>query len=375
MRAGLEELFQRVSAQGPGPWWLKGLRGLAQGASRLYGLGVGARNLRYDLCPRASHKLPAPVVGVGNLGVGGTGKTPLVMAVVKALGRLGLPCAVISRGYGGSAQAQGGVTWVSLGQGPLVGADQAGDEPVLLARRLGVPVAVGADRLAVGRAMLARCGPRVLVGDDLFQHRRLRRDLDLLALDAAQPLGNGRLLPAGPLREAPQGLRRAQAVVLTRADDPEALARTRAWLRDFWGPGPVLACRHRLAGLDDSQGRALAPERWQGAKVLAFCGLGKPQGFAASLRGLGLELTGFESFGDHHAYTPAELEALLAQARSLGAAALLTSEKDQARLPAAWPPADSGLELWVSRLELAFDGGLEALERVLAWGLSAWSKN
>jgi tetraacyldisaccharide 4'-kinase len=301
--------------------------------------------------------------------VGGTGKTPLVMEVVAALTRLGLPSAVISRGYGGRQRQR--VTWVSLGDGPLVEASQAGDEPVLLAQNLAVPVAVGPDRFSVGRAMLARCGPRVLVGDDLFQHRRLHRDLDIVALDARAPLGNGRLLPAGPLREPATGLRRALAVVLTHAEDPALVAERKAWLRAFWGVGPVLTCRHRLIGLADQDGRALSPQDWQGRTVLAFCGLARPEGFAQGLAGLGLTVLGLETFADHHPYQPAEMEALWDQAKHLGATALVTSEKDAVRLPPVLP---GGLRLWQSRLALEFDHGPGTLEAVLAWGLSPWGR-
>jgi tetraacyldisaccharide 4'-kinase len=378
MAPAAQQLFDMVASGRPGPWWLPPLRAATRAASGLYGLGTWARNLGYDLGYSRVRHLPAPVVGVGNLTVGGTGKTPLVMAVVAALTRLGLPSAVISRGYGGQPEhggraGQGGpaTTWVSLGDGPLVDAAQAGDEPVLMARRLAVPVAVGPDRFSVGRAVLARCGPRVLVGDDLFQHRRLHRDLDIAVLDARAPLGNGRLLPAGPLREPATGLRRALAVVLTHADDPELVAACRVWLRAFWGGGPVLTCRHGLTGLADQDGRALAAQGWQGRAVLAFCGLGSPEGFAQGLSGLGLTVLGLETFPDHHPYTPAEIEALWEKARGLGAAALVTSEKDAVRLP---PVTPSGLRLWQTRLELVFDQGPGSLDAVLAWGLGPWGR-
>lgn len=373
MAPATQRLFDLVASDRPGPWWLPTLRTATRAASGLYGLGVWARNLRYDLDDSQVRHLPAPVVGVGNLTVGGTGKTPLVMEVVAALTRLGLASAVVSRGYGGRPGAQDapGITWVSLGDGPLVDASQAGDEPVLLAQRLAVPVAVGPDRFSVGRAVLARCGPRVLVGDDLFQHRRLHRDLDIVALDARQPLGNGRLLPAGPLREPATGLRRALAVVLTHAEDPELVAERKAWLRAFWGVGPVLTCRHRVTGLADQEGRALPAEEWRGRAVLAFCGLGSPEGFAQGLAGLGLRALGLESFPDHHPYQPAEIEALWERARALGAEALVTSEKDAVRLP---PVTPSGLKLWQSCLKLDFDQGSGSLEAVLAWGLGPWGR-
>ncbi len=368
MSRDLTALHARAASGQPGPWWLGCLRAVLRGAAGLYGLGAGGKNLLYDLGLRRPRRLAAPVIGVGNLVAGGAGKTPLVMAVVRALLALGLPAAVISRGYGAVA-GRGGVTWVSTGQGPLLDARQAGDEPLLLARRLPVPVVAGPDRWRVGRAVLAQCGPRVLVADDLFQHRRLGRDLDLVAMDAARPLGNGHLLPAGHLREPASGLRRAGAVVLTRAGDPAVVDQDRRWLRSFWGPGPVLACGHHLAGLDDAQGQALPPGTWRGRPVLAFCGLADPEQFRAGLLRAGLTVLDAVGFADHHFFSPQELRDLWQRAADLGAAALVCSEKDWVRLPQDLPP---GAPLWVTRLELEFAPDQPGLAAVLAWGLSAW---
>ena len=335
--------------------------------SALHGGGAALASLGYDLGWRRPARLPAPVVGVGNLSMGGVGKTPLVMEVVRVLTGWGLPAGVISRGYGG--RASGAVTWVSQGAGLISGAHAAGDEAVLLASRLAVPVAVGKNRLAVGREMLRTCGPRVLVGDDLFQHRRLHRDLDLVALDASRPPDDQDRLPPALYREFASALRRAQAMVLTHAQDPEITARWRRWLRDCWGPGPVLACRHRVRSLEDREGRVLEPGPEAGARVLAFCGLGRPGSFQASLENLGLEVVDLVSFGDHHPFEEHELARLSRLGRELGVSALVCSQKDQVRLPASLP-ADP--PWWVTRLELEFDPGPPSLDQVLAWGLSAW---
>lgn len=190
------------------------------------------------------------------------------MAIAAALAEMGREPAVISRGYGGSSKAP--VTWAHDGRELLADAAAVGDEPVMVARELGLPVAVGADRWQVGREVLAKLGPRVLVADDLFQHRGLWRDLNLLALDAARPFGNGVVLPRGPLREPARALRRAQAVVLTRAEEPSAVEATRRWLAKFLGPIPVLACRHRVTGVVDHQGRWRPAGELAGRKVAAF---------------------------------------------------------------------------------------------------------
>ena len=368
MQAEAEKLFHRIADGQPGPWWLSLLRAGARGASWAYGLGVRLDQGQYDLGLKKSRHLPVPVIGVGNLSVGGTGKTPLVMAVVESLTRLGLPCGVISRGFGRASTEP--VTWVSRGAGPLTGAPEAGDEPVMMASRLRVPIAVGPDRHAVGRAMLAACGPMVLVGDDLFQHRRLHRDLNIVALDAANPLEGGNLLPRGRLRESPAALKRAQIVVLTRAESHERVRAAQNMLRSQWGNGPILACSHRVSGLKLAHGPGLEPDAYRGSSVLAFCGLARPRAFVNSLSDLGLKVADAVSFSDHYQFRARDLSRLWSRARELGATALVCSEKDAARLP-----SDLDLPVWVTHLELKFLPDDNALDPVLAWGLSSWKKS
>jgi tetraacyldisaccharide 4'-kinase len=345
------------------PW--RGIKALARAASWGYGLVSAAWHLSYDLGWRRVEKARLPVISIGNLAVGGAGKTPLVIKVVETLLEMGLPAAVISRGYGRRGTQK--CLWVSKGQGPLVGAEQAGDEPYLLSQRLPVPVLVGCDRARLAREILHVCGPRVIVGDDLFQHRRLRRDLDIVALDATHPLGNGYMLPRGPLREPATGLRRAQVLILTRADDQINLRRNRAWLRGFWGEGPILDCRHRLAGLTSRQGRLLPRQDWQGQRILAFCGLANPDSFKKSLEALGLKVEELINFPDHHWFSRKDWQRIQDRASRLGVKSLVTSEKDLARLPGSFR---ADLDLWVSRLEIVFSQ--DNLARVLAWGLSAY---
>ena len=358
-----EELFADIVSGKKGSPRLFALRAGARGLSWLYGLGATAANAGYDFGLKTPKRLPAPVIGVGNLSVGGAGKTPLVAAVVETMQDMGIPAGVISRGYGGSVGH--GVRLVSAGQGPVLDADQAGDEPVMLARRLSAPVAVGAERFIAGQVMLAACGPRVLVGDDLFQHRRLYRDLNIAVLPCAPDPRHEAVLPRGRLREPLAGLRRAQAVVLSHAEDPALVEELKLWLRSYWGPGPVLACRHRVREIFHTvTGKAI--NRDDRLPLYAFCGLGRPKAFRAGLDSLGLDVRGFTAFGDHHRFDEHELTELVRKAREAGAKALVTSEKDWARL------GDRSLELplWVTRLELEFDGGKKALAGLLAWGLA-----
>lgn len=324
-----------------------GLRGLARAAALGYGLAAGLNQWSYDLGWRKVVKMPVPVIGIGNITVGGTGKTPLTMAVAQTLLTLGHKVAIISRGYGRENKAE--ASWVSYGQGPVLPARQSGDEPYLLASRLPVAVLVGSDRVKLAKAAIARLGRVVIVGDDLFQHRRLYRDLDIVALDAGNPLGNGFMLPRGPMREPASALRRAQAIVLTRADNEPASRQTRVWLRSFWGSGPVLQSRHQPTGVFTADGRAV--DDFSQKPVLAFCGLARPQAFADSLREQNMRVVGLKSFADHHWYNDVDLAGLEQLARDLGAQALLTTEKDMARLPEHRVYA---LPLWVSAMQLKF---------------------
>ena len=283
-----------------------------------------------------------PVISVGNITVGGTGKTPLVAWLATRLREAGMLPAVVSRGYAGRAGR--GPLVVSDGRGPLVGPDWSGDEPFLLARMLpGVPVVVGADRPAAARR--ARdMGAEVVLLDDGFQHRRLRRDLDLVLLDAGSPIGNGHLLPAGILREPPSSLARADAVVVTRCapeGPPHALI---DFVRRHRPGAPVIGATHRRDGWVDARGAAAcAPDR-----AVAFCGIAVPEGFHADLRAEGVEILSGRSFPDHHRYAEHDLRALAELARRAGAT-LVTTEKDIVRLPPAALLAPPPHRRWTRR--------------------------
>ena len=367
MSSRAEALWRRILGDEPGPRWLDALRAAATAASGLYAAGVWLNNTAFDLGFKPSRCLPVPVIGVGNLAVGGTGKTPLTMAVVRALKEMGLPAGVISRGYGRQGKEP---LLVSDGETILADANQAGDEPLLLARRLGVPVAVGASRFQAGQLLLKRCGTRILVGDDLLQHRALYRDLNLVALDAADPLAGKRLLPRGRLREGPGALVRAQVVVLTRVRDSLQAREARESLAWRVGDKPVLACRYRLEGIELArEGSALEDEAWRGEPVYAFCGLARPESFRHSLRQAGLTVLGLKSFGDHHRFTSGELVGLWASAQTLSARALICSGKDAVRLPS---DLAKDIPVWSTRLGLEFLDGPQALPRLLGHALAGW---
>jgi tetraacyldisaccharide 4'-kinase len=286
---------------------------------------VAARNRLYDRGLLPQERLPCPVISVGNLTVGGTGKTPTVILLASMLRDKGRRPAVLSRGYGGTAGAP--INTVSDGKRVLMRWEESGDEPLLIAGALpGVPVLTGPERIRTGRAAVERYGADVLILDDAFQHRALFRDLEIVMLDAARPFGNGYLLPRGPLREPRKALCRAH--LLIRTGDPES---------DGPLPGvpslPSFRGVHRPRELvEAATGRALPLAGLYGKKVCAFAGIGSPEAFRRSLAALGAEVASFRAFPDHHPYGTSDLEALRRRAGASAAERIITTEKDGIRL-------------------------------------------
>jgi tetraacyldisaccharide 4'-kinase len=278
-----------------------------QGAGLLYALAVAwARRSGAGL------RLPVPVVSVGNLTLGGTGKTPLVIALARELQRRGHRVAVLLRGYGGTSRLS---CWVDGAHD----ATTVGDEALEYRQQLpDAQVWVGRDRLASGRAAIA-AGANLLLLDDGLQHWRLARDLDITVLDRAHGLGNGLVFPAGPLREPARQLGRADLLVLTGSGPAAAAAL----------PWPAAKPRFQLSSW------IAPPAALAGLPLLAFCGIGLPAKFFAALEQAGLPVLERRSFPDHHPYAPQDLHRLQQRASTLQAT-LVTTVKDWQRLPAGW---------------------------------------
>ncbi|MBF0295728.1 MAG: tetraacyldisaccharide 4'-kinase [Magnetococcales bacterium] len=324
---------------------------------RVYGAIQWLRTLGRD-----PFQAPCPVVSVGNLTAGGTGKTPMVLWLARHLAPTGRRIAIVSRGY--RQQSRAPVTVVADPGGQRLHPPLAADEAAFLAGSLpGVTVLTGRHRPTLIRHAVERFHCDLVLMDDGFQRLDVRKDLDLLLLDAARPLGNGRLLPGGVLREFPSAIRRAHAIVLTRADDLQATQTTRAWLAERFPDLPVMTATHRPAAWIPLHAPG-APLPLDGltAPLFAFCAIAAPDRFFTTLRGLNLDLRGLRSFPDHHPFTPEETTRLLAQAAAAGATALVCTEKDAVKLD----PARLAMPVFALRVEIAFSTTPLWLEQRLA---------
>lgn len=310
---------------------------------------TAARNLAYDSGLLRARRAPVPVICVGNLTLGGTGKTPLVAWVARRLADRGRRPAIVSRGYGAARGAT---------------SDEAAELSLLLP---GVPHVANRDRVEGARAAAAD-GADCVVLDDGFQHRRLARDLDLVAIDATDPCGCGHLFPRGLLRERLAGLGRAHAAILTRASGvpPARRAEIRALFAAACGPRmpEVWAeASHAPVGLRAADGTR-DPLAWlAGRPVAAFAGIGNPAAFQATLRALGADVVAFRPFVDHHAYSRADLADLEAWGKARGAAALVTTLKDLVKLP----PSDE-IPLRALEIAMVIETGADALGRLVDAG-------
>jgi len=297
--------------------------------SLLYGSVVRARAALYASGRLRTSRLASPVISVGNLTFGGTGKTPFVEHLARRLRFEGFRPAILSRGYGRRSKAP---VLVSRGEGPLVGPDEGGDEPVALARRLpGVAVAV-APRRAEAARLATELGCDLFLLDDGFQHLAVRRDANLVLLDARDPFGKGSLPPAGRLREPLDAIRRADAIVFTRVErgmpSPEA-ERTVALLCP---ETPVYHAAIRPDGLRDEAGSPVEAREVSLRRCVAACGVAEPSSFSDALRRLDLAAEETFVFPDHHRYSDRELTRIRQTADRTGAAFLVTTEKDAVKL-------------------------------------------
>jgi tetraacyldisaccharide 4'-kinase len=315
-------------------------------ASVPYGMAVRLRNAAYQRGWLRVERVAIPVVSVGNLTAGGTGKTPFVEYVARFYRQKDRRAAILSRGYGGA----GGHN----------------DEALVLEENLpDVPHLQGANRVELARTAIEELESEILILDDGFQHRRLARDLDVVLIDATTPWGYGHLLPRGLLREPASGLRRADVVALTRCDQTTAEQRQhlRRTIARLAPEVPLVETTHRPLELCNSEGASAALETLREAPVAAFCGIGNPEAFRRSLLDLGARPTEFRVYADHHAYRRDDVEDLRRWASRLPPGSIVvTTQKDLVKLRVSHLRDRS---LWYLRIRLQVESGQNALDERL----------
>ncbi len=326
----------------PSPW----MRPLLNLSESIYGAAIALRRAAYGAGMLERKRAPRPVISVGNLLVGGTGKTPFVILLATMLEQKGVRAGVLSRGYG--RLDENDLVVVSEGDGPRVSAEHAGDEPVLIAERTNAVVVVCADRLRAAEIATQSFGAEVLILDDGFQHWRLHRDLDVVLLDRREPLANGRLLPRGPLREPADSLSRADLLVVVgdEGDRPALIDR------------PIVEASVVPARI--TLGASEHPPEWiANRRVALLSGIARPERFRRTVERLGAIVVHEDRRPDHAAL--GELDPFLTAAHAAGAELSLTTEKDAARLGHR-----RASKLCVLAIEHRITAGAEHLEAALA---------
>jgi tetraacyldisaccharide 4'-kinase len=318
--------------------------------AKLYELGVRARVALYENKLFGTRRLNAPVISVGNLTVGGAGKTPCVAFLARFLLDAGHSVAILSRGY--KRESEGRVE-VSNGREILCEPNESGDEPFLLAKSCqGARVVVDRDRYAAGRWLEERAQISVFILDDGYQHLRLARDLNLLLINASEPLDQAKMIPFGRLREPLAGLRRADAVIVTRSDqlfDRHSLENT---IRRFARTNtPILYARQVMTNLTRlNEGLMVDLSTFARRSIAVVSGIARPESFVADLERLEMRIALRRDFDDHHRYTREELLEIVERAREAQAEAIITTEKDAANLPKGFA-GSSALPFYAARIE------------------------
>ena len=343
------------------------LRCLLRMAAVGYAMAVGVRNFLFSRGWLKAHRVDAAVISIGNITTGGTGKTPLAVWLCERITPncksqisnlksqiSDFQCAILTRGY-------------KAGKDPQLKTEDYSDEVAIFAQSCpAVKVIVNPDRVAGAAQAIAKFGANVLIMDDGFQHRRLARDLDIVAVDATEPFGYGKLLPAGLLREPVASLKRAHAVVITRCDQaPKAELDVLEKKLLAMNPNLVVARSiHRAVGARSADGMEISLEQLKGRKVFAFCGIGNPKAFLSSIGNLGAELAGSKVYDDHYHYTERCLDEIRAQAEASGADIILTTQKDWTKV-SGLAGRGKGVPLAYLTIEIKFLAGQDRLTSLI----------
>ncbi len=359
MRRSLHDAWWRLATTPPRSFTDQIVGGVLQLGAVLYGLGVRTRNLAYDRGWVRQARVPCPVISVGNLTVGGTGKTTCVELVVETLRTLGKRPCVLSRGHGGRRRAPYAVQ-VSEGRCTVDGqettaVDGLADEPQLLAEHLeGVPVIVGRRREETGKRGVDDYHADVIVLDDGMQYRRLARECEIVLLQARMPLGGWPLLPRGPMREPLGALRRADVILLTKADQSlDVFAALQERIQRINPDALVLPASHDAMGLWAPATRAVVPlPRLDRMRVGLISSIGDPEGFERTMTRLGATVCRHAMYPDHYPYTQADWQQALRQVSQGGAQAIITTEKDAIRLRPWLAQGSPEIPVWILRIRM-----------------------
>ena len=306
---------------------------VAKVLSGLYRLIVSYRVKAYESGRFKSKKIPGFVVSIGNVTVGGTGKTPATIMLAQWAKEQGLKVAVISRGYGG--RFTGDVLEVSNGSTVSSSPMECGDEPFMIARRLqGVPVVISKERFKAGMYAYEKFGTEFFILDDGFQHLALKRDLDIVLIDSQNPFGNGYLLPYGILREPVESLARGDAFILTRSNEEPRNCEAAKTLRKRFSDIPIFTSTHVPDALilPNAEVRVKDVTTLKDKRIIAFSGIANHSFFVQSLKELGAQVVHHSDFGDHHLYSRGEIERIIRLGDSFNVDYLVTTEKDWVKI-------------------------------------------
>ena len=293
-----------------------------------YGGAVRARSLFYSLGLLKTRTLPCPVISIGNITVGGTGKTPLVMALAKGLMERGISVAILSRGYRGKRISE---PVVSDGKTIFLSPEESGDEPFLMAKTCrGIPVLVGKDRFTNGRIALQRFGVKGLLLDDGYQHLPLHRNINILLIDSHIGFGDHTLLPRGILREPLSHLCRADVFLLTKVENPQTVQPLEKKIHEIHPSSQVFHSHYEPVSLVGPKDEEEKLDSLKGRKIIALSGVANPVYFSSILRKCGAEIIKEVIFPDHHPYTPEDLSSI--EEKSKRADCIVTTEKDMVKL-------------------------------------------
>ena len=329
----------------------------------LYGAVMNVRNTLYEKGVFKSHALGAKTVSVGNLTVGGTGKTPLVAFVAETLFEAGETVCILTRGYGRINPKER--VLVTDGENILADARTAGDEPFELAEKLSgkAVIVADADRVSAGLWAREKFGITAFVLDDAFQHRKVKRDLDIVCIDATNPFGNRKVLPSGILREPLKNLKRADTIVITRANLVENIENLKSEISKYTG-APIFISQNKFSNLKEINLKSETQNsKLKTQNSLAFCALGNPNNFFEQLRRENFNLTATEIFPDHHFYSPEDIAKLEKKARESGAEILITTAKDAAKLYGL----NVNFPVFVAENRIIFENEKDFVNLLLSW--------